>query len=270
MLPQNTPKNVSEGRKKSRSAFTLVELVVVITILAILGTIGFLSVGGYSSRARDSERTADVAQLAKSLDLSMISVGSYPTPDNYFTVTYSGSAVWYQGTASAGVIQKLHTSIAGGGLDSKPVDPLKNTDYAYSTLAEGKAYQIQAAYEGDVSAYHSPLVTEAYAASGDPTIAYIRGNFGGLVAKTSTGNMVYTLAIPSIMTGSGITAGSSVTTSSLSGALLFHGKALKNSNSFNPNTVVFSGSKVNPGDTGLPANTTDIASMMSNLQAAYS
>lgn len=167
------------------------------------------------------------------------------------------------------MIQKLHTSIAGGGLDTKPVDPLRNTDYAYSTTADGKAYQIQTAYEGDVSAYQPALVTEAYAAPGDPTIAYVRGNFGGLVAKTSTGNTVYTLAVPSIMTGAGIAAGTSVTTSSLSGTLLFHGKALKNSNSFNPSTVVFVGSKSNPGDTGLPSNAADVTSMMGTLQTAY-
>ena len=69
--------------------FTLVELIVVITILAILGTIGFLSIGGYSSKARDSARIGDVAQISKSLDLSMVTAGSYPAPDNSFAVTYS-------------------------------------------------------------------------------------------------------------------------------------------------------------------------------------
>jgi prepilin-type N-terminal cleavage/methylation domain-containing protein len=78
--------------------FTLVELVVVITILAILGTIGFLSIGGYSSKARDSARVGDVAQASKSLDLSMVVSGSYPLPDGSFAVTYSGGAVWNQGT----------------------------------------------------------------------------------------------------------------------------------------------------------------------------
>lgn len=74
------------------------ELVVVITILAILGTIGFLSIGGYSSKARDSARVGDVAQASKSLDLSMVVSGSYPLPDGSFAVTYSGGAVWNQGT----------------------------------------------------------------------------------------------------------------------------------------------------------------------------
>lgn len=69
--------------------FTLVELIVVITILAILGTIGFLSIGGYSSKARDSARIGDVANISKSLDVSIITMGNYPVPDNSFAVTYS-------------------------------------------------------------------------------------------------------------------------------------------------------------------------------------
>lgn len=69
--------------------FTLVELIVVITILAILGTIGFLSIGGYSSRARDSSRVADISNITKSLDLSIITAGTYPIPDSAGAITYS-------------------------------------------------------------------------------------------------------------------------------------------------------------------------------------
>jgi len=42
--------------KKYTQAFTLVELIVVITILAILGTIGFISLQGYAVVARDTTR----------------------------------------------------------------------------------------------------------------------------------------------------------------------------------------------------------------------
>lgn len=198
-----------------------------ITILAILGTIGFLSVGGYSSRARDSDRLADVANLSKSLDLSIVTTGSYPTPDNSFSVAYSGGVVWYQGTVSNGVIQQLHTSISGGGMSKKPVDPLDGTEYSYSTLAFGKAYQIATDYENDGSL--TAYVDTAYAAPGAPSIAYVRGNYGGLVAKTTTGSITYVIAAPSILTNSGVTAGSTVElkSNSLSGTLLFNGKNLK-------------------------------------------
>lgn len=174
------------NRKRS-AAFTLVELVVVITILAILGTIGFLSVGGYSSRARDSQRLVDVENISKSLDFAVISIGSYPAPDNSFTVTYSGANLWQQGIVGSSVLQAFRSSISGGGLNKKPIDPLDGSDYSYSVLSQGKAYQVMADYEGDLSAFGAPSVVEsAYAAPGAPTIAYVRGNYAGLVAKTST------------------------------------------------------------------------------------
>lgn len=43
--------------------FTLVELIVVITILAILATIGFLALSGYSQDAKDSAIKANVRSL---------------------------------------------------------------------------------------------------------------------------------------------------------------------------------------------------------------
>lgn len=258
-----------QTKRKTPAAFTLVELIVVITILAILGTIGFLSVGGYSSRARDSTRVADVASIAKSLDLSIVTVGSYPTPDNSFSVTYSGGVLWYQGTVGASVIQKLHTSIAGGGLDSKPVDPLKGAEYTYSTLAESKAYQIKAEYENDLDQTAMDFVSTAYAAPGAPTIAYVRGNFGGLTAKTTTGSMTYVLAIPSILTNTG-TAGATIEIAgtALTGTLVFNGKKLTGASSFNPNIVVYSGSTL-PKDASAAQFNAVATSIATALKTAY-
>ena len=47
--------------------FTLVELIVVITILVILGTIAFLNLGGMSASARDSQRTSDLNQISQQI-----------------------------------------------------------------------------------------------------------------------------------------------------------------------------------------------------------
>jgi len=55
--------------KNRKKAFTLVELIVVITILTILGTIAFISLQGYSADARDSTRSSDVASMKQSLEL---------------------------------------------------------------------------------------------------------------------------------------------------------------------------------------------------------
>ncbi len=53
--------------RNSKKAFTLVELIVVITILAILGTIAFISLQGYSSDARNTKRTSDLGNIVSKM-----------------------------------------------------------------------------------------------------------------------------------------------------------------------------------------------------------
>jgi len=79
-------------------AFTLVELIVVIAILAILWTIAFLSMQWYSSNARDSTRTSDISNVKTSLELFITKTWNYPLPSNYTWVTYSGWLAWNQWT----------------------------------------------------------------------------------------------------------------------------------------------------------------------------
>lgn len=52
---------------KNTKGFTLVELIVVITILAILATIGFLSLQGYTSDAKNTKTQANLRTVASSL-----------------------------------------------------------------------------------------------------------------------------------------------------------------------------------------------------------
>ena len=58
--------------KNAKKAFTLVELIVVITILAILGTIAFISLNGYSAQARDSKRLTDVNQATSKINIELV------------------------------------------------------------------------------------------------------------------------------------------------------------------------------------------------------
>lgn len=55
--------------RNTKSAFTLVELIVVITILAILGTIAFISLQGYSADARNSKRTSDINNIVSKMNI---------------------------------------------------------------------------------------------------------------------------------------------------------------------------------------------------------
>lgn len=223
------------------TGFTLVELIVVITILVILATIAFVSLSGYSGSARDSVRTSDLANISKSLDMAFAKNGSYPSPDNSSTVAYLGGALWYQGTIGDSVINIIST--AGVRISKKPTDPLVPTkEYAYSKLAYGSAYQLKSDWEGDTIAY---LISQTYAASGNPTLSYIKGNYNGLVAKTLTGNTVYVLAVPSIITSQ---TGTLIDVLTLSGKILINGKTNSGGIAYTP-TIVFSGASLPKDDT---------------------
>jgi prepilin-type N-terminal cleavage/methylation domain-containing protein len=53
--------------KKLNKAFTLVELIVVITILAILATISYIYLNNYTIDARDTARLTDINSINKAL-----------------------------------------------------------------------------------------------------------------------------------------------------------------------------------------------------------
>jgi len=57
--------------KNTNKGFTLVELIVVITILAILGTIAFISLQGYSQDARNSKVVSDIRTIVTSIEVKL-------------------------------------------------------------------------------------------------------------------------------------------------------------------------------------------------------
>jgi len=73
----------------TQSAYTLVELLVVTTLLAILSTIASIYLFENFADSRDSARIANIDSITKSFDLYFTANGEYPTPDNSVDVTYS-------------------------------------------------------------------------------------------------------------------------------------------------------------------------------------
>ena len=69
---------VNRTRRKKFSAFTLAELIVVVTILAILASIGFVALSGYLSDAKESASKANIRSVYTSISSEAALSGNSP------------------------------------------------------------------------------------------------------------------------------------------------------------------------------------------------
>ncbi|MDD2907072.1 MAG: type II secretion system protein [Candidatus Gracilibacteria bacterium] len=113
--------------QKNNKAFTLVELIVVITILAILGTIAFINLQGYGVGARDSKRLSDVVNIYKKINIEL----SKGTKLDKFLIGNSIGPLTING--NLGVRNQGITNFLALNEDSdKFKDPKINLDYVLS------------------------------------------------------------------------------------------------------------------------------------------
>lgn len=75
------------GRVSQIYGFTIIELLVVISIIAILTTIGLISFTQTNKRARDGKRKADLEQVRSALVLYRTDNGTYPTSLDWSTMS---------------------------------------------------------------------------------------------------------------------------------------------------------------------------------------
>ena len=116
------------------SAFTLVELIVSIMIVAILATIWFYSYVWYLTEARDAERKANMWEIKTALKLYKQKRWAYPIPGDKFNLTNNSNVVAYQWFLSEDVT--LST------MDKIPKDPYTNKYYFYSITPNKQEAQV--------------------------------------------------------------------------------------------------------------------------------
>lgn len=118
---------------RPKKAFTLVELIVTITILAVLWTISFIWYGSYTKDARNSKRLSDLKNMEKSLEFFLLRNNKVAGSDFLWEVTLSWKQVlkqWYFSEDLAGSLW-ITWNIS---------DPLDSKDYIISTF--NKKYQL--------------------------------------------------------------------------------------------------------------------------------
>ncbi len=108
-----------------RRAFTLVELLVVISIIGLLSTIAMASMSSARARSRDAKRIADLKAVRVALEAYGIDNGAYPTCGQACVATYCDcTTVGWGGSFTAMEIKPNYMATI-------PTDPIGNATYGY-------------------------------------------------------------------------------------------------------------------------------------------
>ncbi|NDK09506.1 prepilin-type N-terminal cleavage/methylation domain-containing protein [Candidatus Gracilibacteria bacterium] len=123
----------------NKKAFTLVELIVVVTIVGILSVVGIVAYSSYLVGARDVNRIATMTQAVETFQ-KYATTKKLPIPDSAITLTMSGGTVGFQGKIGPNVLETI-------GLEDDMRDPKDNTLYSYLLGENRKVFQFVAFME---------------------------------------------------------------------------------------------------------------------------
>lgn len=143
-------------RVMKKNGFTLVELLVVMTIIAILVGISLVSFDGIRKSARDSKRKADLESIRSALEVYRTDCRSYPIDGSF---TFGGSLV----CSVNGVTY----------MDVIPTESLIGTyKYAYKQVSANK-YYLCAHLEGSSAGHDTSCGVGVYCGTANAACNYV-------------------------------------------------------------------------------------------------
>lgn len=104
--------------KKSSRGFTLVELLIVVATIIILAAVTILAYSGTQARSRDAKRRADVANIAKAMEIYYGDNGQYPTATGSTAI----NASWASSNDDSWTTLASQL-ISANAIDALPFDP---------------------------------------------------------------------------------------------------------------------------------------------------
>lgn len=124
----------------NKKGFTLIEVLIVVSIIGILASIVLVGLGAFRRAGRDARRVADLRQVQNALELYFSKCGFYPGVSGP-SACNSGTPTDWSGFSSA-------LTGAGIGISSVSNDPLAPTrNYEYGRSSDGQSYVLKAQLE---------------------------------------------------------------------------------------------------------------------------
>ncbi len=154
-----------QSLRVSTRAFSLVELLVVISIIATLSIVAYVGFGEYSTSEKNSKRTADITALGGAVNTYVLEKKTLPEPTANRGYFDENGGYRHSNSGAYGVSSFLSEDILGTyALASHPRDPDTQSYYAY-----GRSYR-------------TPLMYDlASVIRGNTPIAYLRGTSDGVL-----------------------------------------------------------------------------------------
>lgn len=114
-------------KSQASKGFSIIELLVVISIIGLLSSIILVQVQSSRSRARDAERESEIKSIQNALAIYVVNKGNYPI--------YSGAL---------NGLDLVSTELRDNDAVSQiPTDPINSGNYIYSYVsADGAAYTL--------------------------------------------------------------------------------------------------------------------------------
>ncbi len=103
-------------KNKKNKGFTLFELLVSISIIAVLTAVAVVSFGGLNKKTRDARRMADLEKIRIALESAKQIGTTYPS--------------------------SLNNLVGGSYLDRLPTDPKTNANYSYVRGSDNRSYYV--------------------------------------------------------------------------------------------------------------------------------
>jgi prepilin-type N-terminal cleavage/methylation domain-containing protein len=174
-----------------KSAFTLIELIVVVVILAILWTIAYISMQDYSKWSRNSVRVTDIWIIKQSLWIFEVETWKYPISKNPDEISYKWWLLWYQWTFDKQAKLNLDN------LSNLPIDPLLEIEYDYSVTNTKTKYQLWTLMEGWLFSINSSISTANALVYWDME-TYVTWNYDLYDLKSPSWSDCYLVTVPSL------------------------------------------------------------------------